>query len=83
MPAPLNRCLRPRPPASHAHANAPAPQPSGMAVMTGRMKKSDGKWDDRKQREFLRKWNESCWKCVVYVFFTGFAFLVRPRPPGL
>lgn len=67
-----------RPPESthRQRARARAPQPSGMAVMTARMKKSDGKWDDRKQGEFLRKWNESCWKCFVYVFFTAFAFLV-------
>lgn len=50
-------------------------EPSGMAVMTRRMKKSDDKWDSAKQLEFLRKWNESCWKCFVYVFFTIFGFL--------
>lgn len=56
-------------------------EPSGMAVMTGRMKKSDRKWDAPKQAEFLRKWNESCWKCFIYTFFTLFAFAATVTEP--
>lgn len=49
-------------------------QPAGEATMAGRVKKDEAKWDDRKRAEFLRKWNESSWKCFTYVMFTTFAF---------
>lgn len=44
--------------------------------MTRRMKKSDSKWDDQKQAEYMRKWNESCWKCFIYTVFTAWSFAV-------
>ncbi|GBF89705.1 LAG1 longevity assurance [Raphidocelis subcapitata] len=56
-------------------------EPSGVAVMTRRMKKSGSKWDVPKQAEFLRKWNESCWKCFIYTVFTTFAFLATCTEP--
>jgi ceramide synthetase len=29
----------------------------------------------------VRKWNESCWKLTIYIFFTTFAFLVSYKEP--
>jgi hypothetical protein len=49
------------------------------------MKKTDRKWDEPKQAEFMRKWKESSWKCFIYIFFTIFVFAVREpqRPAGV
>ncbi|KIY94016.1 hypothetical protein MNEG_13946 [Monoraphidium neglectum] len=56
-------------------------EPIGVRVMEGRMKKTDRKWDEPKQAEFMRKWKESSWKCFIYIFFTIFVFAATVTKP--
>eukprot|EP00878_Enallax_costatus_P020493 GHUV01021669.1.p1 GENE.GHUV01021669.1~~GHUV01021669.1.p1 ORF type:complete len:247 (+),score=26.86 GHUV01021669.1:389-1129(+) len=44
-------------------------------------KKQDKHWTDQDISDKLVKWNESCWKMVVYTTFSVTAFLVTYREP--
>lgn len=57
------------------------PQPWALSVFRGLQKKQDIKWDDKQLNDKLLKWNESCWKAVVYVIFSSTAFLVTFNEP--
>lgn len=52
-----------------------------MSVFTRLQKKADAKWTQQQLDDKLLKWNESCWKAVVYVIFSTSAFLVAHREP--
>lgn len=51
-------------------------QPAGRAVFIRIQKKQDKSWTEREITDKLTKWNESCWKMVVYTIFSTTAFLV-------
>ena len=52
-------------------------EPAGRRVMAGRIKKAEARrWDKAKRAEWMRKWNESCWKCAIYVVSTVAALAV-------
>lgn len=56
-------------------------QPSGRAVFTRIQKKQDKSWTEQEISDKLVKWNESCWKMVVYTLFSTVAFLVTYKEP--
>eukprot|EP00775_Hariotina_reticulata_P007298 gene7298-7511_t len=56
-------------------------QPAGIAVFERVQKKKDLSWTQQQLSDKLVKWNESCWKLVVYTFFSATAFLVTFREP--
>lgn len=58
-----------------------AVQPWGESVFLQLQKKRDMQWTKGELANKLRKWNESCWKGIVYIFFSATAFLVTFREP--
>lgn len=56
-------------------------QPWGEAVFTSLAKRKEKKYTKQEMANKLRKWNESCWKGVVYIIFSLTAFLVTFREP--
>lgn len=54
-------------------------QPWGESVFIGLQKRQDKQWSKEEYSKKLTKWNESCWKGVVYIIFSTTAFLVTFR----
>jgi hypothetical protein len=54
-----------------------------MSVFTRLQKRTDERWGPTELADKLRKWNESCWKAVVYVTFSGAAYGAAAGEPWL
>jgi hypothetical protein len=58
---------------------SPHTQPWGESVFIGLQKRQDKQWSKEEYSKKMTKWNESCWKGVVYIIFSTTAFLVTFR----